>query len=235
MGLPTSIPSGGDGLDRFSEPAPRAQPAPRSPQVQQRQKSPAPRQPDAVAAPPVDPEYEAFLRWKAEKEAPKSTAQETVPARRSAPAPKPVQTRTEQLPSPSDRQEDGWEFDSKTGKYYKPLPAAPKEAIRAAKAAKGAGLDLNEMKRFFEVREDFDIDDLNSTAETFMAHLRIPPSKEEQEAILRRKAELAQEQREKRAELDQELNAKEGLIEEPESDPFLENQKAKRGLFGRKN
>jgi len=263
MGLPTSIPSGGDGLDRFSKPvAPRAAqsaaPAQRSQSqdrpVQQRQPKGAskqkretnPRSTPALQVTPeapatsssttaaVDPEYAAFLSWKAEQEA-KASAQETVAAPRSAKAPQPVQT--DELPDEPvlDAPTDGdWVVDPKTGERYQQLPQASREAIRAYKGTKGAGFTLDEMKRFVGTQPDFDIDDLNGTAQIFMAHLRIPPSKEEQEAILRRKAELAEEQRAKRAEMDQELNAKEGILEDPDEDPFAENQKAKRGLFGRK-
>jgi len=184
----------------------------------------------------VDPEYAAFLSWKAEQEARRASTQETVAAPRSAVAPQPVQT--DELPDESvgDEVLDGdWAIDPATGKRYKRLPQASREAIRAYKGTKGAGFTLDEMKRFVGFQENFDIDDLNGTAELFMPpRLRTPPSKEEQEAILRRKAELAEEQRAKRAEMDQELNAKEGILEEPEVDPFAENQKAKRGLFGRK-
>lgn len=269
MGLPTSIPSGGDGLDRFSKPAaPRAtrpaasaQPAvsPQRPQSQDRpsqQRPPqrAPRQqrearpsspsaprvapveaPVTAAAATVDPDYEAFLSWKASQEARKASPQETVAAPRSAEAPQPVQT--DELPDElavGAPGEGNWVTDPKTGERYQQLPQASREAVRAYKGTKGAGFTLDEMKRFVGIQQDFDIDDLNGTAQTFMAHLRVPPSKEEQEAILRRKAELAEEQRRKRAEMDQELNAKEGILEEPEEDPFVENQKAKRGLFGRK-
>lgn len=269
MGLPTSIPSGGDGLDRFSKPAaPRAtrpatpaQPAasPQRPQSQDRpaqrrppqdvpkqQREPRPKSdpvprvapvkaPVAPGAADLDPDYAAFLSWKASQEARKAYPQETVAAPRSAEAPQPVQT--DKLPDEpvADAPADGnWVTDPKTGERYQQLPQASREAIRAYKGTKGAGFTLDEMKRFVGIQQDFDIDDLNGTAQTFMAHLRVPPSKEEQEAILRRKAELAEEQRRKRAEMDQELNAKEGILEEPEEDPFVENQKAKRGLFGRK-
>jgi len=266
MGLPTSIPSGGDGLDRFSKPqAPRAaepeavaqQPEAPSRSTQQRltqkapvqqKRSPRPKSnplPEATPVVPpqeapvtgaVDPDYAAFLNWKAAQEADKASPQEAAAAPRRAEAPQPVQT--DELPDEAagDVPLDGdWVTDAKTGKRYKRLPQASREAVRAYKGTKGAGFTLDEMKRFVGFQENFDIDDLNGTAELFMPpRLRTPPSKEEQEAILRRKAQLAEEQRAKRAEIDQELNASEGILDEPEVDPFAENQKAKRGLFGRK-
>lgn len=132
--------------------------------------------------------------------------------------------------------EDGeWALDPKTGKRYKALPSTPREAIAAYKRTKGKGLSKSEMLAFIETSEDFDIDDLNGTAETFMAHLRVPPSPEEREEILRKRAEMLQRQKAERAELDAELNDTEGTLEEPEADPFNENPPKKRGLFGRKN
>ena len=85
-----------------------------------------------------------------------------------------------------------------------------------------------------ELAMDLNIDDLNGEAKNFLGHLQIAPSAEEREAILRKKAEFAESQRVKKAELLQELDAKEGVLEEPEADPFAEKTK-KRGLFGRKS
>ena len=237
MGLPTSIPSGGDGLDRFSAPLPDAgQPK-------------APARQVASTAPAVDPvqaEFEEFQRWKREREA--MASQAASPARtqqpRTSPQPAQRQPSEAQLQQPvhseySDavaEDKDGeWALDPKTGKRYKTLPSTPREAIAAYKRTKGKGLSKSEMLAFIETSEDFDIDDLNGTAETFMAHLRVPPSPEEREEILRKKAEMLQRQKAERAELDAELNDSEGVLEEPEADPFNENPPRKRGLFGRKN
>lgn len=237
MGLPTSIPSGGDGLDRFSAPLPDAG----QPKAPARQVAPA-----APAVDPAQAEFEEFQRWKREREA--MASQAASPARTQQPRTSPQPTRTRrsdaQLQQPVHsgysedfaEDEDGeWALDPKTGKRYKALPSTPREAIAAYKRTKGKGLSKSEMLAFIETSEDFDIDDLNGTAETFMAHLRVPPSPEEREEILRKRAEMLQRQKAERAELDAELNDTEGTLEEPEADPFNENPPKKRGLFGRKN
>lgn len=238
MGLPTSIPSGGDGLDRFSAPLPDAEP----PQ--------APARRVAQPVPTVDPaqaEFEEFQRWKREREA--MAAQTPTPVRTQQPrtSPRSAQTRRSDVqlrqfvpneqsePPLEDDDSNQWAVDPKTGKRYKTLAATPKEALAAYKRTKGGGFTIAEMQALVGVQEDFDIDDLNGTAETFMAHLRVPPSPEEREEILRKRAELVQKQKAERAALDEELNDKEGTLEEPESDPFNENPPKKRGLFGRKN
>lgn len=135
----------------------------------------------------------------------------------------------------NDPEEEGWGYDPKTGKRYRLLATTPKEAVAAYRKTRGAGFTLGEMQALVAVQEGFDIDDLNGTAETFMAHLRVPPSPEEREEILRKKAEIAQRQRAERDSLNQELNEREGVLEEPESDPFKETPQKKRGLFGRKS
>lgn len=153
----------------------------------------------------------------------------------------PTRSRKQPVESPqvledseAQNAEDNWSVDPKTGKRYKQIKATPKEAIKAYGKTNGRGLSKEEMLRYIEVEGDFDIDDLNNTAETFMAHLRVPPSKEEQQEILRKKSELAEKRRRERQELDDELNASEGVIPEPEADPFNQSKDQKRGLFGRK-
>lgn len=78
----------------------------------------------------------------------------------------------------------GWDIDPKTGKKYKKLLGAPPEAIRVGR--KG-GLSKEQLEAITVFDEDFDIDDLNSTAEMFLAHLRVPPDKEEQKRLLEEK------------------------------------------------
>ena len=234
MGLPTSIPSGGDGLDRFSAPLPDAAPL----------RSPEPRR--APAVDPAQAEFEEFQRWKREREAAAARTPPKAPIRQPRTSTRPAHPSVsngqlqktaylEETLDPIEDESTEWSVDPKTGKRYKSLPSTPKEAIAAYKKTKGAGLSKSEMMAFVQTQEDFDIDDLNGTAETFMAHLRVPPSLEEREEILRKRAELARRQKAERAELDAELNDKEGTLEEPESDPFNEAPTKKRGLFGRKN
>lgn len=241
MGLPTSIPSGGDGLDRFSSEPSHAEP----------QNTAKPRvattQPKAVSeADTAQAEFEEFQRWKREREAriPEAASPGVTQQPRTSPRPtetkrsearlQPVHSDYSELPIEEEDTTE-WALDPKTGKRYKALPSTPKEAIAAYKKTRGAGLSKSEMMAFIQTQDDFNIDDLNGTAETFMAHLRVPPSAEEREEILRKRAELIQKQKAERAALDEELNDKEGTLEEPEADPFNENPTKKRGLFGRKN
>lgn len=231
MGLPTSIPSGGDG-DSFNEPLPDVDLSSPLPAIE-------PQAPARDTS--ARDEFEEFQRWKREREAEAAQAAprtRTQPARTSTRAERPVPVESQlQNHDELEATDDGgqWRVDPKTGKRYKTLTSTPKEAISAYRKTKGAGFSLSEMRSFVSVEDGFDIDDLNGAAETFMAHLRVPPSKEEREEILRTKAELVRKQKAKRAEIDAELNEKEGTLEEPEVDPFSENPPKKRGLFGRKN
>lgn len=231
MGIPTSIPSG-DRRDDFSEPLPDLD-------------LPAP-----LPEPAVDPrmaEFKEFQRWKKEQGAGAPQQQPTTRTRTPRTSPAPQRSRASNgivedtaLPLDQHSEEplsDGerWSTDPKTGKRYKSLATTPKEALAAYKKTNGKGLSLSEIRSLVGIEEDFDIDDLNGTAETFMAHLRVPPSAAEREEILRKKAELAKQQRAERAELNQELDEKEGRIEEPESDPFSETTTKKRSIFSRKS
>lgn len=135
----------------------------------------------------------------------------------------------------ADEVQDGalWRTDPKTGKRYKVLMATPKEALVAYRRNKGV-ISKEQLMKLIELDEDFTLDDLNSTAETFMAHLRVPPSKEEKEALIRKKQQMTKAQEQERAALDQELEEKFGSLE-PEKDPFGDEPKRKRGLLSRKN
>lgn len=89
--------------------------------------------------------------------------------------------------------EDGllWAIDPKYGKKYRVLEGASPEAV---KAGKGGFDSLSALRAYVdEDVEGFDIDDLNGTAEAFLAHLRVPPDKEEMERL--RKARALQQKR----------------------------------------
>jgi len=87
--------------------------------------------------------------------------------------------------------DENWEIDSRTGKKYKKLKGASKEAIRAGR---NGGLTLDQMFSYIEEDESFDVDDLNSAASLFLPHLRVPPSKEEILRLRQERAERMQKQ-----------------------------------------
>jgi len=85
-----------------------------------------------------------------------------------------------------------WRIDPKTGKRYKDLPGF-KKGVMGSKAtitrgAKG-GFGADDLRTMLEDVPDFNMDDLNGTAEMFMAHLRVPPDKEEQKRLAAERAE----------------------------------------------
>lgn len=82
----------------------------------------------------------------------------------------------------------GWAVDPRTGKEYRLLPASDPEAVKAFVKGGKKGLSLEEMMKYTADVEGFDIDDLNSTAEAFLGHLRVPPDRDEIERLRREKA-----------------------------------------------
>lgn len=100
-----------------------------------------------------------------------------------------AQAPQERAPRQAEDLPPGWAIDPKTGKKYKQLASANPEAIKAFKASNGKGLSVEELMRYTADDDDFDLDDLNGSAETFLAHLRVPVPKEEIEAA--RKAQAA--------------------------------------------
>lgn len=76
--------------------------------------------------------------------------------------------------------DDGYAIDPKTGKRYKKLPTVPKDVVRADK--KSGGLSLEQLRNSIP-EADFDLDDLNGAADMFLAHLRVPPDKEEMKRL----------------------------------------------------
>lgn len=74
-----------------------------------------------------------------------------------------------------------WAIDQKTGKKYRLLPAASEEMLKASKS-NGGFLSKEQLERMHKTVDDFDVNDLNSAAELFMGHLRVPMSDEERDA-----------------------------------------------------
>ena len=85
--------------------------------------------------------------------------------------------------------------DKKTGIEYEVLPGSDKEAMKAYKSSKGAGLTLEEMMRYTELADDFSGVDLRSDAERFLPHLQVPITKEEREKAKRKLEEEARRAR----------------------------------------
>lgn len=84
-----------------------------------------------------------------------------------------------------------WEIDPKTGKPYKRI-AGYKDGVMKSRAAVTnvgkRGATLEQLRMMVEDEPDFNLDDLNGSAETFLAHLRVPPNKEEQKKLLEERA-----------------------------------------------
>lgn len=84
-----------------------------------------------------------------------------------------------------------WEIDPKTGKPYKRI-AGYKDGVMKSRAAVAnvgkRGATLEQLRMMVEDEPDFNLDDLNGSAETFLAHLRVPPNKEEQKKLLEERA-----------------------------------------------
>lgn len=87
------------------------------------------------------------------------------------------------IPVNPEETDDRWRVDPRTGKRYKVLKQSSKEAIAASKRNKNGGLTLEQARQLIEDEEDFDADDLNKSAETFLAHLRVPPNRDELEQL----------------------------------------------------
>ena len=86
-----------------------------------------------------------------------------------------------------------FKVDPKTGKKYEVLPASRLDAVKNFKNQKGGpGLDF--LRKSVEEVDDIDLDKLNEEADRFLAHLRVPPDKDEiarlrEEKIRRQRAQ----------------------------------------------
>lgn len=144
-------------------------------------------------------------------------AQRQAGPRRERPAPKNAKKAPRKAQRPAERntapqQEQGteespWKVDPKTGKRYKMLPGIDHNVIRDARKSGAKSFSLEQLQEHVNNDPDFDGDDLNKSAEIFMAHLRVPPNKEEQER-------LRQEKRERIARLKEEHPEEWGIVTE---------------------
>lgn len=110
----------------------------------------------------------------------------------------------------NDKSDDDWAIDPRTGKKYRVLPSAPKEAIKAFSKNNRKGLSLSQLRQFTEDVEDFDADDLTSTAESFLAHLRVAPDKDEIERLRAERSERMKKQSAEFTDQQQKLDKKFG-------------------------
>lgn len=91
-----------------------------------------------------------------------------------------------------------WRTDPKTGKRYKVMAGLDSAFLKAAKRSGATDMSLEQLMENVKADPDFDGDDLNKSAETFMAHLRVPPSKKEKVKLQReKKARIEQLKKEK--------------------------------------
>lgn len=88
-----------------------------------------------------------------------------------------------------DTAQDGWEVDAETGKKFKQLVGYKSGVMKhSANIIKAGGMTLDQLRKSIEEDPDFDLDDLNGSAETFLSHLRVPPDKEEQKRLKEERA-----------------------------------------------
>lgn len=138
---------------------------------------------ESVSLPPLEP-IDSLPEIR-ERRAP--VAQEQVKKRVPTQAPlkpKPVKKPTAPVAEPvtevSTKEDlpEGWAVDKKTGKKYRKLP----------KTVMG-----DDGKPMLQI-PDFNLDDLTGEAEIFLAHLRVPPDKVEQQRLRDLKTQQARKQ-----------------------------------------
>lgn len=105
---------------------------------------------------------------------------------------------------------DEYAIDPVTGVKYKKLPAASKDVIRADK--KSGGLGIEQLRNMIP-EADFDLNDLDGAANSFLAHLRVPPDKEEMKRLREEKIARAKAQNDEYKQKETELEEKYGSLE----------------------
>lgn len=100
------------------------------------------------------------------------------PTERPLPSPETLQQRKAKM-TPSEKEvPEGWARDPKTGKVYKIIPKSEYDS---------EGAPILHL-------DDLNLDDLNSEATKYLGHLRVPPNKAEQKALIAEKRRKLQEQ-----------------------------------------
>lgn len=118
--------------------------------------------------------------------------------------------RNNELLSHDDNSNDEYTIDPVTGVKYKKLPAASKDVIRADK--KSGGLGIEQLRNMIP-EADFDLNDLDGAANSFLAHLRVPPDKEEMKRLREEKIARAKAQNDEYKQKETELEEKYGSLE----------------------
>ena len=112
-------------------------------------------------------EREAARQKKLEEAAAKQADSKPIALRKEA-----IQRQPAKEAQNSDEVEEGWKRDPKTGKVFKVIPKAEYDADN---------YPVLHLK-------DLDLDNLNGEADKYLAHLRVPPDKEETKRLLAEKA-----------------------------------------------
>lgn len=105
-----------------------------------------------------------------------------------------VTSSPKESPSPKPDIPEGYARDERTGVVYKKLPETNPELVDAYKRSKGA-ITKGDLLRHGGELADIKLNNLNASADEFLAHLRVPVSKEEMEEARRVHAERAREER----------------------------------------
>lgn len=122
---------------------------------------------------------EALQQKKRAKNPSKNTQNPTQSTRK----PKPKQD-TEKEKTPVKK--ENYLIDKKTGKKYK--------SLQGQNDAANAASSISALLAYGKIDDDIEADNLNSSAEIFLSHLRVPPDKKEMEELRRLKAEQRKKQ-----------------------------------------
>jgi hypothetical protein len=112
---------------------------------------------------------------------------EPTPTQRSVPK---APAEPKAAPAPQDEiLDDGWVIDVETGKRFKQLKGYKRGVMKHSTAViKAGGLTLDQLRTAVDEEPDFDLDNLNGAANTFLSHLRVPLDKEEQKRLREERA-----------------------------------------------
>jgi hypothetical protein len=120
------------------------------------------------------------------------------PAKVAAPKAQRAESTVE---TPAAKHDPNWELDPKTGKRYKRIAGYKDGVMNSRQAVKNVAkgnISMEQLRMMVKEEPDFNLDDLNGSADTFLAHLRVPPNKEEQ-AKLREERAARQKQYDEQA------------------------------------
>lgn len=116
----------------------------------------------------------------------------TSPSAQEKVAREPRKTEKQATPSANESNDEipvGYTRDEETGKIYKELEGyKPGVMKHSAKVIKSGGFTLDQLRKVTSVDPDFNLDDLNGSADTFLAHLRVPLDKEAQARLREERA-----------------------------------------------